>query len=88
MAHQLLLDPGRLAALRQSNLLDTPAGEAFDRLVRQAARVLGVPITLVSLVLAPVTGQRPPGNTLDTVRCDLRGAAVDNRTDEDLLVAI
>ncbi len=45
----VLLDPGRLATLRQRNLLDTPAEEAFDRLVRQAARVLEVPVALVSL---------------------------------------
>jgi PAS domain S-box-containing protein len=46
----VLADPGRLAALRQSNLLDTPAEEAFDQLVRQAAHLLEVPIALVSLV--------------------------------------
>jgi len=46
----VLLDPDRLAALRQANLLDTPAEEAFDRLVRQAAGVLEVPIALVSLI--------------------------------------
>jgi PAS domain-containing protein len=46
----LLLDPGRLAALRQTNLLDTLAEEAFDRLVRQAAHMLEVPIALVSLI--------------------------------------
>jgi GAF domain-containing protein len=46
----LLVDPGRLAALRQINLLDTPAEEALDRLVRQAVRVLEVPIALVSLI--------------------------------------
>ncbi len=46
----LLVDPGRLAALRLTNLLDTPAEEAFDRLARLAARVLDVPIVLVSLV--------------------------------------
>jgi PAS domain S-box-containing protein len=46
----VLADPGRLAALRQTNLLDTPAEEAFDRLVRQAAHMLGVPIALVSLL--------------------------------------
>jgi PAS domain S-box-containing protein len=46
----LLADPDRLAALRQTNLLDTPAEEAFDRLVRLAARVLRAPIALVSLV--------------------------------------
>jgi PAS domain S-box-containing protein len=46
----VLLDPGRLAAPRQTNLLDTPAEEAFGRLVRQAAHILEVPIALVSLL--------------------------------------
>ena len=46
----LPVDPGRLAALRQTNLLDTPAEDAFDRLARLAARLLDVPIALVSLV--------------------------------------
>jgi PAS domain S-box-containing protein len=44
----VLADPGRLAA--QSNLLDTLAEEVFDRLVRQAAHMLEVPIALVSLI--------------------------------------
>ncbi len=47
---RVVADPGRLAALRQTNLLDTPAEEAFDRLVRQAAHMLEVPIALVSLL--------------------------------------
>jgi PAS domain S-box-containing protein len=46
----LLHDTDRLAALRQVDLLDTPAEEAFDRLVRQAAGVLEVPVALVSLI--------------------------------------
>jgi PAS domain S-box-containing protein len=46
----LLVDPGRLATLRQTNLLDTPAEEAFDRVARLAVRVLDLPIALVSLV--------------------------------------
>jgi PAS domain S-box-containing protein len=46
----LLLDPGRLAALRQLDLLDTPAEEALDRLVRQAAGALEAPTALVSLL--------------------------------------
>jgi PAS domain S-box-containing protein len=46
----LLFDPARLAALRRTNLLDTPAEEAFDRVTRLAARVLDLPIVLVSLV--------------------------------------
>jgi PAS domain S-box-containing protein len=46
----VLADPGRLAALRQTNLLDTAAEEAFDRLARLAARLLAAPIALVTLV--------------------------------------
>jgi PAS domain S-box-containing protein len=45
-----LADPDRLAVLRRTNLLDTPAEEAFDRLVRLAGRVLRAPIALISLV--------------------------------------
>ena len=40
----------RLAALRSSGLLDTPAEEGFDRLTRLATKTLGVPVALVSLV--------------------------------------
>jgi diguanylate cyclase (GGDEF)-like protein/PAS domain S-box-containing protein len=40
----------RLVELRQLNLLDTPPEEAFDRVTRLAARILGVPIALISLV--------------------------------------
>ena len=43
-------DRDRLAALRRLVLLDTPATEAFDRLVRLAARVLECPIALLSLI--------------------------------------
>ena len=43
-------DPDRLAALRRTALLDTPAEEAFDRLTRLVTTVLGVPVALVSLV--------------------------------------
>jgi PAS domain S-box-containing protein len=46
----LLADAGRLAALQQTNLLDTAAEEAFDRLARLAARLLAAPIALVTLV--------------------------------------
>jgi len=42
--------PERLAALRDTTLLDTPAEEAFDRLTRLAARILHAPAALVSLV--------------------------------------
>jgi signal transduction histidine kinase len=40
----------RLQALRNLCVLDTPAEERFDRIVRAAARMFGVPISLVSLV--------------------------------------
>ena len=46
----VLTDPGRLAAVRQTNLLDTPAEAAFDRVARMAARLLEVPIALVPLI--------------------------------------
>jgi PAS domain-containing protein len=45
-----LQDPGRLAALAASGLLDSPADPAFDRLTHLVARLLGVPVALVSLV--------------------------------------
>jgi len=40
----------RLAALRRTALLDTPAEESFDRLARLATRVTGAPVGLVTLV--------------------------------------
>ena len=40
----------RLAALRRYDVLDTPRDGAFDHIVALAARVLDVPIALVSLV--------------------------------------
>ena len=43
-------DRERLAALRQTALLDGPAEAAFDRLTRLATTILSVPIALVSLV--------------------------------------
>jgi diguanylate cyclase len=43
-------EPQRLAALYRLALLDTPASESYDRITRLAARVLDVPIMLVSLV--------------------------------------
>ncbi|WP_010217900.1 putative bifunctional diguanylate cyclase/phosphodiesterase [Sphingomonas sp. PAMC 26621] len=39
----------RLDALRQLNLLDTPASESFDRITRMAAQIFGVPVAAVSL---------------------------------------
>jgi PAS domain S-box-containing protein len=43
-------DPLRLAAVRRTELLDTPPEEVFDRLTRLAARILDVPATFLSLV--------------------------------------
>jgi PAS domain S-box-containing protein len=45
-----LYDPSRLAVLANTGLLDTPPEEAFDRLTRLAARVVGAPVAMVSLV--------------------------------------
>src|SRR4051794_29596287 len=46
----IIRSSARLAALRQLRILDTPADPSFDRLTRLAARVLNVPVALVSLV--------------------------------------
>jgi GAF domain-containing protein len=45
-----LAEPGRLAALQDAALLDTPAEESFDRLARLAAKVVNAPVALVSAV--------------------------------------
>lgn len=39
----------RLFALKQLNLLDTPASESFDRITRMASQLFGLPIAAVSL---------------------------------------
>jgi PAS domain S-box-containing protein len=43
-------DAARLAELRATGLLDSPADPAFDRFTRLAARLLDAPVALVSLV--------------------------------------
>jgi GAF domain-containing protein len=45
-----LSDPGRLAALAHTELLDSPTDDRFDSLTRVASRVLNAPVALVSLV--------------------------------------
>ncbi len=49
-ADRAVADPARLAALRDSGLLDRPPVEAFDRLTRLATATLHAPVALVSLV--------------------------------------
>ncbi len=49
-ALDVVRDPGRLRALRATQLLDSPPDEAFDRPARLAARALHAPVALVSLV--------------------------------------
>lgn len=43
-------DPGRLAALRSTGLLDAPRTSGFDRITRLGAALLEVPATFISLV--------------------------------------
>ena len=43
-------DPDRVAAVRATGLLDTPAEAAFDRLTRLATKLTGAPVTFISLV--------------------------------------
>lgn len=43
-------DPGRLSAVRETGLLDTPAEEPFDRLARLAATTLDAPLAFVTVV--------------------------------------
>jgi GAF domain-containing protein len=45
---QALAEPGRLAALHDAALLDSPPEESFDRLARLAAKVVDAPVALVS----------------------------------------
>ncbi len=50
MPSDALSRPGRLRALRETALLDSPPEAAFDRLTRLASMMLGVPVSLVSLI--------------------------------------
>ncbi len=47
---EILGDPGRLAALERTGLLDSAEDEEFDTVTRLAARLLHAPVALVSLV--------------------------------------
>ena len=43
-------EPRRLIALKRYDLLDTPPEEAFDRITRLAAGILGMPVSLITLI--------------------------------------
>lgn len=43
-------NPDRLSTLKQLEILDSPAEEAFDRLTRLASKVIQAPVSLVSIV--------------------------------------
>lgn len=45
-----LSDPDRLEALKKTGMLDPQAEEAFDRITRLATRLLGVEVSLISVV--------------------------------------
>jgi GAF domain-containing protein len=45
-----MAEADRIAELRRYEVLDTPVEPAFDRIVRLAALLLDVPITLISLI--------------------------------------
>ncbi|NNF11709.1 MAG: GAF domain-containing protein [Gemmatimonadetes bacterium] len=49
---ELLADPSRLRALRATGLLDDDPSPSLHRLVRLASRIIGAPVSLVSLVEA------------------------------------
>ena len=42
-------EEARLNALRNLRLLDTPPSESFDRITRMAGRLLGAPVSTISL---------------------------------------
>lgn len=43
-------EPARVAAVRRTNLLDTPPEECFDQLTKLAAEKVGVPVAFLSLI--------------------------------------
>jgi signal transduction histidine kinase len=47
---EVLINPARLAALDETQLMGTLREEAFDRLTRLAAKILDAPLTIVSFV--------------------------------------
>ena len=96
-------EAARLAALRRYDILDTPPDGVFDRVTAMAARRLGVPIAIVSLVdedriwfkshhgLAVEQIERAPGLCASAILGDdpyiLENAAADPRSLANPLVA-
>jgi GAF domain-containing protein len=46
----IIRNPSRLAVLHRLELLDSPTEAAFDRLTKLASKIIGAPVSLVSLV--------------------------------------
>lgn len=96
-------EAARLAAIRRYEILDTPPDGAFDRITRLAARLFGVPISIVSIVdedriwfkshygLDAEQVDRAPGLCASAILQDdlwlVNDAAVDPRTLTNPLVA-
>lgn len=69
----------RLAALRRYDILDTPADDAFDQITRIAARLLDVPIALVSIIDADrVWHKSRRGTDMEEVDRDVSFCATTN----------
>jgi signal transduction histidine kinase len=50
LANEVRGDPGRLAVVRATGLLDAPAEETFDALSRLAVTLIGAPVSFLSIV--------------------------------------
>jgi len=79
--HEVVLDGARIAALTDLGLLDTQAEADFDRYTRLAKDLLGVWVSLVSLVdadrqfiksQAGLPGRRPPSSPRRSGRSSAR----------------
>ena len=52
-------EPRRLEGLRRYDILDTPEEAAYDRVTRLASRLVGAPISLISLLDKSGNGSSP-----------------------------
>ena len=83
MTPRRLDDPARLAALRETGLLDEDPGPAFERIARLARELLGVPAAAVSIiddrrerVIGQVGLEPPMGSFVEVPVADSHGARV------------